>query len=351
MSFKKKTAAVVLMSAVAAIAASQVSAQGRDYITAVGSSTVYPFSTVVAERFGRASDFKTPKIESTGTGGGFKLFCSGLGLDTPSIANASRAIKSSEVEQCVQNGVDQIIEVKIGYDGIVVANSANAKALDLTRDQLYLALAKQVPNPDGSQTLVPNPYKNWSDIDKSLPNISIEVIGPPPSSGTRDSFVELVVEHSCKSRDWLKAVEKTDKNLYKSQCFSLREDGAYVEAGENDNLIIQKLVANPKALGIFGFSFLSENEDKIQAVKVEGVQPSFDSIADSSYTIARPLYFYVKKGHIGAIPGIAEFLAAYTSDQSMGEDGYLTEKGLISLPEAELKAIQARVKNQEVLAP
>lgn len=350
MSLKNKTAAALIATAFGALFTAQANAQGRDYITAVGSSTVYPFSTVVAERFGRASNFKTPKIESTGTGGGFKLFCSGLGLATPSIANASRAIKSSEIEQCAANGVDQIIEVKIGYDGIVVANSAQTKAIDITRDQLYLALAKDVPNPDGSETLVPNPYKTWSDIDKSLPNVAIEVIGPPPSSGTRDSFVELVVEQSCKQREWLKAVEKTDKNRYKTQCFSLREDGAYVEAGENDNLIIQKLVANPKALGIFGYSFLSENEDKIQAVNVEGVKPSFDSIADGSYTIARPLFFYVKKGHIGAIPGIAEFLAAYTSDQAMGEDGYLTEKGLISLPADELKAVQTRVKNQEVLA-
>lgn len=349
MLLKNKTA-VLLATALSAVMAAQANAQGRDYITAVGSSTVYPFSTVVAERFGRASDFKTPKIESTGTGGGFKLFCSGLGLDTPSIANASRAIKPSEIEQCAANGVAGIIEVKIGYDGIVVANSAKAEALNLSRDQLYLALAKDVPNPDGSETLVPNPYKTWRDIAKALPGTPIEVIGPPPSSGTRDSFVELVLEQACKSRPWLKEVEQADKNLYKKQCFSVREDGAYVEAGENDNLIIQKLVANPKALGIFGYSFLSENQDKIQAVQVESVTPNFDTIADGRYSIARPLFFYVKKAHIGAIPGIAEFLAAYTSDQAMGEDGYLTEKGLIALPAEELQQVQARVKNQDVLA-
>ena len=236
----------------------------RDYINIVGSSTVYPFATVVAEQFGKSTSFKTPKIESTGSGGGLKLFCAGVGVEHPDITNASRAIKKSEYDQCIANGVKEIVEVKIGYDGIVMANSKKAAPLKLTRKDIFLALAKDVPDPSGAEKLVPNPYKTWQDVNPALPSKSIEVLGPPPTSGTRDAFVELAMEGGAKSFGWIKAMGKTDKKKYKATCHTIREDGAYVEAGENDNLIVQKLEANPNAVGIFGFSFLDQNMDKLQ---------------------------------------------------------------------------------------
>ena len=266
-------------------------ALARDSISIVGSSTVFPFATVVAERFGKVTEFKTPKIESTGSGGGLKLFCSGVGTDTPDITNSSRRIKKSEFDQCQANGVTDIIEVLIGYDGIAVANSQEAEQLTLTRKDLYMALAQQVPNPDGGDTLVDNPYQSWKEVNPSLPDLAIEVLGPPPTSGTRDAFVELAMEGGCKAFDFIKAMKKTDKKAYKAICHTVREDGAYVEAGENDNLIVQKLQANPKALGIFGFSFLDQNSDKVQSSVVEGFEADFDAIADGDYPISRPLYF------------------------------------------------------------
>ena len=315
----------------------------RDHINVVGSSTVYPFATVVAEQFGRATRFKTPKIEATGSGGGLKLFCAGIGVKHPDITNASRAIKKSEIEMCRKNGVTEIIEVKIGYDGIAVASSKQAKQLSLTLREIFLALAKQVPNPNGSETLVDNPYKTWYDINANLPMNKIEVLGPPPTSGTRDAFVELAMEGGCKSYDWIKAMKKKDKNAYKTLCHTVREDGAYVEAGENDNLIVQKLEANPKALGIFGFSFLDQNSDKVQGTFIEGVEPEFEAIASGDYVISRPLYFYVKKAHVKSIPGIADYLAEFTSDKAWGDEGYLTDKGLIPMPEEEREQVAKRV--------
>ncbi|MBN4060125.1 substrate-binding domain-containing protein [Desulfotalea psychrophila] len=254
-------------------------ASGRDYITVVGSSTVYPFATTVAEQFGKTSKFRTPKIESTGSGGGMKLFCAGVGAETPDITNASRRIKFSEYEKCQANGVKEIIEVKIGYDGIVVANSKKADQMTLTTKDLFLALAKDVPNPKGGEKLVANPYKTWKDVNASLPDTKIEVLGPPPTSGTRDAFVELAMEGGCKQIGWIKALKKKDKSHYKAVCHTIREDGAYIEAGENDNLIVQKLQANPKALGIFGFSFLDQNGDKMQGSLINGQDPTFDNIA------------------------------------------------------------------------
>ena len=310
-------------------------ASGRDYISVVGSSTVYPFATVVAEKFGKSTSFKTPKIESTGSGGGLKLFCAGVGVEHPDVTNASRRIKQSEFDRCVQNGVKEIIEIKIGYDGIVMANSKKAAPLKLTRKDVFLALAKEVPDPAGGEKLIPNPYKTWKDVNPSLPAKSIEVLGPPPTSGTRDAFVELAMEGGAKKFAWIKAMKKKDKKAYKAICHTVREDGAYVEAGENDNLIVQKLEANPNAVGIFGFSFLDQNMDRIQGSYVDGIQPTFDNIADGKYPVSRPLYFYVKKAHAEVIPGIKEFLDEFTSDKAWGPEGYLSEKGMIPMPDAE----------------
>jgi len=330
--------------ALALSASAASAAAARDYISIVGSSTVYPFATVVAENFGKTSSFKTPKIESTGSGGGLKLFCSGVGVEYPDITNASRRIKSSEVETCASNGVNDIIEVKIGYDGIVVANSKDTGQFAVTRKDLYMALAKDVPNPDGSETFIPNPFKTWKDVNASLPETGIEVLGPPPTSGTRDAFVELAMEGGCKEIGWVKGMKKSDKNAYKARCHSIREDGAFIEAGENDNLIVQKLQANPSALGIFGFSFLDQNSDKVQGSEIDGVAPTFEAIADGSYPVSRPLYFYVKKAHIGSVPGIQEYLSEFTSDKAWGDEGYLTDKGMIPMPQEERAKFASDVK-------
>jgi len=320
----------------------------RDQINIVGSSTVYPFSTVVAETFGNKTGIKVPKIESTGSGGGMKLFCKGLGTSHPDITNASRRIKKSEFNKCKENGID-VVEIKVGYDGIVIANSKKAKLLNLTKRQIFLALAKQVPegNKEGG-SLVDNPNKKWSDIDPNLPNKKIEVLGPPPTSGTRDAFNELAIEGGCKTFPKLKAIKKQDKKKYKAICRAVREDGAFIEAGENDNLIVQKLVENENAFGVFGFSFLIENEDKIQGSTVDGMAPTMETIADKSYGVSRPLYFYVKLAHVDVIPGIREFLEEYTSEDSWGPGGYLEERGMIPMPESEREFFK---KNAEEIIP
>ena len=312
----------------------------RDYVSIVGSSTVYPFVTVVAEYFGRASQFKTPKIESTGSGGGFKLFCTGLGVQYPDITNSSRRVKLSEIEDCASNGVAEIVEVKIGYDGIVLANAAAAMRYSLTRQQIFLALAKEVPDPSGVDRLVLNPYELWSDIDSSLPEVMIEVLGPPPTSGTRDAFVELVMDYGCGTFPLIAMAASDD---VQAACHTIREDGKFIEAGENDNLIVQKLEANRNALGIFGYSFLDQNYDKVQGSLIDGQVPEFEAIADGVCPISRPLYFYVKKAHIGVIPGIEEFLREFTSDAAWGEFGYLSDRGLIPLPESERREVLAAV--------
>jgi phosphate transport system substrate-binding protein len=332
---KMRKVMVVWVTGLFMIASFGLANAARDYINIVGSSTVYPFATVVAEQFGKSTSYKTPKIESTGSGGGFKLFCAGVGVEHPDITNASRAIKKSEFDTCVANGVKEIVEVKIGYDGIVMANSKKTAPLKLTRKDIFLALAKDVPDPSGAEKLVPNPYKTWQDVNPALPAKSIEVLGPPPTSGTRDAFVELAMEGGAKSFGWIKAMKKTDSKKYKAVCHTVREDGAYVEAGENDNLIVQKLEANPNAVGIFGFSFLDQNMDKLQGSFVDGVQPTFDAIADGEYPVSRPLFFYVKKAHAEVIPGMKEYLQEFTSEKAWGPDGYLTEKGMIPMPDAE----------------
>ena len=352
-------------------------AANRDSVNVVGSSTVYPFATVVAERFGRSTRFKAPKIESTGSGGGLKLFCKGVGANTPDITNASRRIKKSEYDACQANGVADIIEVLVGYDGIAIANSRKSPQLKLALKDLYLALAKDIPGPDGK--LIPNPNKTWKDVNPSLPATKIEVLGPPPTSGTRDAFAELALGGGAKAIPDLKTLrglgadqvneiksvmtklgmpagvymalaEKMGKapkgkDVFKTVAYAVREDGAYIEAGENDNLIVQKLEANPNAVGIFGFSFLDENGDKVQGSEISGVVPSFDSISSGDYPVSRPLYFYVKGAHVGKIPGIQEYATEFTSNKAMGEDGYLTERGLIPLADDALKQVQSEVAN------
>ena len=319
------------ISAVVLLALAASAAQARDQINIVGSSTVYPFATVVAEKFGKSTAFKTPKIESTGSGGGLKLFCSGVGVNTPDITNSSRKIKNGEVENCSKNGVGDVTEAKIGYDGIVLANSKATAPMELTRRDVFLALAREVPDPSGAESFIPNPYTTWKEVNPALPDTKIEVLGPPPTSGTRDAFAELALEGGCKTFAWIKAMKKKDKKMYKSYCHSVREDGHYIEAGENDNLIVQKLTANPSALGVFGFSFLDQNSDKVQGSVMDGVAPTFDAIADGSYPVSRPLYFYIKNAHLDVIPGIREFVAEFMSDKASGSDGYLTEKGMIPM--------------------
>ena len=312
-------------------------AEARDQIRIVGSSTVFPFAAVVAEEFGKTTDNKTPVVESTGSGGGLKLFCAGVGVGHPDITNASRRIKSSEVDRCAENGVTDITEVKFGFDGIVLANSKAIEPFSITLQQLFLALAKDVPSDGG---MVANPNQTWADVDASLPAVKIEVLGPPPTSGTRDAFVELAMEGGCKTFPDIKALKKQDKKAYKALCHSIREDGAFVEAGENDNLIVQKLKANPSALGIFGYSFLDQNRDKVQGSTINGIAPDFDTIADGSYPVSRSMYFYVKKAHVGVIPGIEEYIATFTDEDAWGPYGYLADKGLIPLPDADREAMR-----------
>ncbi|CAG36610.1 PstS family phosphate ABC transporter substrate-binding protein [Desulfotalea psychrophila] len=339
----------VLLGCTISLLAAGTALAARDYISVVGSSTVYPFATVVAEQFGKTTNFATPKIESTGSGGGFKLFCSGLGVNYPDITNASRAIKSSEFNQCQANGVGDIVEVKIGYDGIVLANSKERAPLKLSRKEIFMALAMQVPDPQDPTKMIANPYKTWRDVNPQLPATQIEVLGPPPTSGTRDAFVELAMESGAKQFDSIKALKKADKKAYKKICHTIREDGAYIEAGENDNLIVQKLQANPAAVGIFGFSFLEQNADLVQGSFIEGMEPTFEAIADGSYPVSRPLFFYVKKAHVDVIPGMKGFLAEFTSEKAWGDEGYLADKGMIPMPEAERAEYAQAVKELKTL--
>ncbi|MDA0231415.1 MAG: substrate-binding domain-containing protein [Proteobacteria bacterium] len=334
-------AALILAGSVGITGAISAAAQARDQIHIVGSSTVFPFAAAVAEEFGKTTNFKTPVVESTGSGGGLKLFCRGVGVQHPDIANASRRIKSTEVENCASHGVADITEVKIGFDGIVMAGLKASPRMNLTLQHIWLALASKVPeNGLAGGKLIENPYRNWADIDPALPDRAIEVLGPPPTSGTRDAFVELAMEGGCKGVAEIAAMKKTDKKSYKAICHTIREDGAFIEAGENDNLIVQKLVANANALGVFGFSFLDQNRDKIQASAINGVEATFDSISDASYPVSRSMYFYVKNAHAGVIPGIAEYLGAFTSEDAWGAYGYLADKGLIPLPDAEREAMR-----------
>jgi phosphate transport system substrate-binding protein len=366
---------------VAATSIATAKAANRDTISVVGSSTVYPFATVVAERFGRSTAFKAPKIESTGSGGGLKLFCGGVGPGTPDITNASRRIKKAEYDDCQANGVTDIVEVLVGYDGIAIANSNKSPQFQLSLRDIYMALAKDIPGPDGK--LAANPNKTWKDVNPALPATKIEVLGPPPTSGTRDAFVELAMGGGAQAIADLKhlrgmGADQIDeikdsmaklgipegvynaltenkgkapkgKDVFKTIAHAIREDGAYIEAGENDNLIVQKLEANASALGIFGYSFLEENGDKVQGSSVGGIVPDFDTIANGEYPVSRPLYFYIKGAHVGKIAGIQEYALEFTSNKAMGEDGYLPERGLIPLSAEELKSVQDDVRNLNTL--
>lgn len=317
-------------------------ASASDTIRIVGSSTVFPFTTAVAETFGKKTSYSTPVVESTGTGGGMKLFCGGIGLEHPDMTNASRPIKDTELKLCADNGVNDVIEMKVGYDGIVLANSKQGELMDITLQQLYLALAMEIPGESG--VWIKNPHTKWSDIDPSLPDVKIEVLGPPPTSGTRDAFVELAMEGGCKTFEWVKKLKDTDSSVFKSKCHNLRQDGHFVEAGENDNLIIQKLKANENAYGIFGFGFLDQNTDTVQGSDIGGVEPTFEAIADGSYPISRSLFFYIKGEHMKYKPAIGEFVREYLSESASGDFGYLTDRGLIPLMPEEHSAQKAKIE-------
>ena len=322
-------------------------AAARDQIRIVGSSTVYPFTTAVAEQFGKSGAGKTPVVESTGTGGGFKLFCAGVGVGHPDVSNASRAIKKGEFEDCDKNGVKDIVEIRVGIDGLVLAQSKAGPNLSLTRKQVFLAMAEMVPDKDGK--LVANPNKNWSDIDASLPAVKIEVLGPPPTSGTRDSFHELYLEKGAEEFPSLKDLKKADAKAFDKVWKSIRKDGAYVEAGENDNVIVQKLEANKNAVGVFGFSFLEENLAKLKGAKIEDVEPTYDTISSGKFKGARPLFVYIKKQHVGVIPGLDKFVAEYVSDKAISKDGYLARKGLVAMPKEEATKVAEAAKAMKVL--
>ena len=314
----------------------------REQIRIVGSSTVYPFAASVAEHFGKAGDYKTPVVESTGTGAGFKLFCGGVGQAYPDITNASRRMLPSEREQCAKAGVKKIIEVKFGFDGITLADSLAGPRFSLTKKQICLALARDIPS---EGRLVTNPYKRWKEIDNTLPDLPIKIYGTPPVSGTRDTFVELVMEKGCTEVPGF-TTAIPDENERKRQFQLLREDGAFIEAGENGNLIAQKLISDPESLGIFGFSFLDQNSGKIQGSIINGIMPNFEAIQNGSYTISRPLYFYIKTEHLALIPGIKEYLQEFLSEAAIGDEGYLVNEGLVPLPETERTRIRQSVELQ-----
>ena len=322
MSFKKTSMALIA----SALLVTTLSA--RDQIKIVGSSTVYPFSSSVAEEFGATSKFPTPVVESTGTGGGIKLFCAGADINTPDIANASRKMKANELKMCEENGVNDITEALIGFDGIAIAQSSQVKSFNVSKTQLALAVAKEVPSAD-AKSLVPNPYKKWSDIDASLPNREITVYGPPKSSGTRDSFEELVLQSTFEKMPVYTDLFKKDETANKKyKAYSeIRTDGAYVESGENDNLIVQKLTKNEAAIGIFGYSFLAENKDKVIGLSIDNVLPTVETIANAKYPVARSMYFYIKNQHSKDVPSLKEFTNLFMSEKMIGNDGILSELG------------------------
>jgi phosphate transport system permease protein len=343
------TALAIGFAALAGAALLAQPAAARDHLSIVGSSTVYPFSTTVAEALAKQGALSAPVVEATGTGGGIKLFCEGVGEATPDMVGASRKIKDSEVQTCTANGVAKITEIPIGHDGIVIANAKSGPAFSVTRAQLYLAVAKSVPQPGSTGgALVPNPYQSWNQIDGSLPNEKIEVLGPPPTSGTRDAFVELVMDKGCETFPEIAALPGDAK---KAACQQVREDGAYIDAGENDNLIVQKLDANPAAVGIFGYSFLEENADKMKGAAIEGVVPDYETIAGGTYPIARDLFIYVKDAHRTIIPGIDSFVRELLSARAMGTDGYLAGKGLVPFTEEERGKIETQVLTALGLQP
>lgn len=310
--------------------------EGRTQVRVVGSSTVYPFSSYVAEEFGATTDNPTPVIESTGSGGGMKLFCAGNGPDTPDITNASRRMKPSEYQRCQDNGVTDVTEFKIGYDGIVVAQAKENPAVDLTREQITLALAAEVPQ---NGELVDNPYENWSEIDASLPDREILVYGPPTTSGTRDAFEELVMEAATE-----------EMSGYGEAYTKIRQDGVYVPSGENDNLIVQKIEQNTDAFGVFGYSFLEENTDRIQAATIGGVNPEPEMISSGEYPVSRSLFFYTKNSHFEKVAAMEGYVEMFLGEQMIGPDGLLKDLGLIPLPEEQREAMRTRFEQRTALA-
>lgn len=337
MSFTKISTSVM-----AVMVLSATSAAARDEIRIVGSSTVFPYTQAVAEQFANNTGAPSPIVESTGTGGGMKIFCGGIGEQHPDITGASRAMKPSEYELCQSNGVTDISEALIGFDGLSMAVSrSNDFDWNLTLGEVYMALGAQVPV-DGEW--VDNPYTKWSEINSDLPDTEILAYGPPPTSGTRDAFVELAMHTGCEELDYV-ASGDFDGDWVTENCSRMRTDGPFVEAGENDNLIVQRIEADPNAMGIFGYSFLYENLDKLKGVSIEGVEPSIETIADKSYPVSRPLYFYVKNAHRGVIPNLNEFIEEYMSDDALASGGYLSERGLVPLAEDRMKALQDAVLN------
>ncbi|MEX2517790.1 MAG: substrate-binding domain-containing protein [Paracoccaceae bacterium] len=329
---KRIAAAAIAVAAIGVAGA----ASARDQIRVVGSSTVFPYSQAVAEELGARMGGAAPIVESTGTGGGMKIFCGGVGEGHPDMTGASRTMKKSEYELCASNGVADITEILVGYDGLTVAISREADDLAVTEAQLYLALAAQVPV---NGEWVDNPYMKWSEIDPSLPDHEILAYGPPPTSGTRDAWVELAMHDGCKALPYVKD-GGFDGDWVDENCSRMRQDGPFVEAGENDNLIVQRLEADKNAVGIFGYSFLYENADRLKGAAINGVLPNEDTIADFSYGVARPIFVYTKNAHRGVIPNFNEFIEEYTSAASMGGGGYLQERGLTPLPAAKLKEVQ-----------
>jgi phosphate transport system substrate-binding protein len=341
---KKFLLATVSATLVAGIGTTTV--QARNQIRIVGSSTVYPFTTAVAETFARNNPkFRAPIVESTGTGGGMKIFCSGIGPNYPDMTNASRRIKASEVKTCAESGVTKIVEVQVGLDGLALAHSKAAPSFTLTLRDIYAALAA---NPWGKG---PNKAKTWKDVNSKLPADKIELIGPPPTSGTRDSFNELVMEAGCQTNAAMAPLKKSDEAKYKAICVKMREDGAYIEAGENDNLIVQKLASNPKAIGAFGYSYLEENKDKIKGIGINGVEPTTETVQSGKYPISRSLFIYVKAQHIGAIPGMKEFMDEYAKESTWGPRGYLVRRGLIPSTDAVRQSATANAANLTLLDP
>jgi phosphate transport system substrate-binding protein len=332
---------VLSTAAVAVVFAGSAFAQSRDQVKVVGSSTVFPYSQAAAEEYANKSGNPAPVVESTGTGGGFKVFCGGIGPEFADLTGASRAIKSSEVELCASNGVTDITEALIGYDGLSIAHARSAPDMDLTEEQIFMALAAELP--DGNGGFVANPNEKWSDIDASLPDFDIIAFGPPPTSGTRDAFVELVMHDGCAELPGMAELKDADEDKWEEVCSRMRQDGPFVEAGENDNLIVQRLESDPNSVGIFGYSFLYENSDKLKPVKVNGVAPDFDTIADASYPVSRPIFFYVKNAHRDVIPGMQEFIAEYVSDEALAADGYLAERGLTPLSDERRAEVQKNV--------
>lgn len=322
MNHQKFTLAAALLVAVSVPSV----AEARSQMRAVGSSTVYPFAKAVAERVARANPrLGTPIIESTGTGAGFKLFCSGVGTRFPDVANASRRMKASEAKLCAANGVKQVTEIQVGIDGIALATSKRTPMTGVTPREIYMALAK---TPYGK----PNRTKTWKDVNAKYPALPIRVYGPPPSSGTRDALAELIMTVGCESNPGMVALKKSDDKKHKAVCTGMREDGAFVEAGENDNLIVQKLDGNPGTLGIFGYSYLEENAGKLKGLMINGVPPTYQTISAFKYPGARPLYIYVKNAHAKAIPAIRAFVAEFTKESAVGPKGYLMPLGLVAAP-------------------